>query len=100
MDEADGSGPGPQQGCGTGSGTEAALHASGVLETMQSILETIETNAKLFRVAYLSEVTGISAKSIYKAIDSGSLAAYRLGGAIWIEPRAAAKWFKDHCTKN
>jgi hypothetical protein len=67
---------------------------------MLTVLETIETHAKLFRVAYLSEVTGISAKSIYKAIDSGSLAAYRLGGAIWIEPRAAAKWFKDHCTKN
>jgi hypothetical protein len=67
---------------------------------MLTIVETIETNTKLIRVAYLSDVSGISVKSIYKAIDSGSLSAYRIGGSIWLEPRDAAKWFRDHCTKN
>jgi predicted DNA-binding transcriptional regulator AlpA len=63
-----------------------------------TIVETIETNTRLVTVAYLASVSGIPRKSIYKNITSGSLPVYRIGGAIWIEPVAAGKWFRDHCT--
>ena len=65
-----------------------------------TVLETIEGNTKLITVQYLSTVSGIPRKSIYKNVESGSLPAYRIGGSIWIEPRDAAKWFRDHRTQN
>jgi hypothetical protein len=63
-----------------------------------TVVETIERNAKLISVAYLSEVSGIPRETLYKTIGSGSLPVYRIGGAIWIEPREAGKWLRDHST--
>lgn len=76
-----------------------ADRASSVLETMQTIVETIESNTKLITVAYLSDVSGIPRKTLYKHVRSGSLPSYQIGGAIWLEPRHAATWFRDHSTQ-
>jgi predicted DNA-binding transcriptional regulator AlpA len=67
---------------------------------MQTVVETIASNTKLITVAYLSDVSGIPRKTLYKHVKSGSLPSYQIGGAIWIEPRDAAKWFRDHSTQN
>jgi len=63
-----------------------------------SIIETIETRTTPMTVAELGSILGRSPKTLYKAIKSGRLPAYRIGGAITLDPVEVVAWLKARHT--
>jgi len=64
-----------------------------------TIVETIEKMDSLLTVEMLGKLLSMSEKTLYKAIRSGKLPAYRLGGSIRLEPTEVAKWLRQRSTK-
>jgi excisionase family DNA binding protein len=44
----------------------------------------------------VAALTGLSRSLIYREIERGNLAAYRIGTRLRVEPEAVARW-KEHC---
>ncbi len=63
-----------------------------------TIIETIEKMKTLMTVETLGNLTSTSQKTLYKAVKSGRLPAYRVGGSIRLEPAEVAEWLRDRRT--
>ena len=44
----------------------------------------------------VAALTGLSRSLVYREIERGNLAAYRIGSRLRVEPEAVARW-KEHC---
>ncbi|HUO14342.1 MAG TPA: helix-turn-helix domain-containing protein [Verrucomicrobiae bacterium] len=64
-----------------------------------SIIEMIETKESALTVEELATTVSVSPKTLYKAIKSGRLPAYRLGGSIRLDPHDVAEWLRCRRTK-
>jgi len=64
-----------------------------------TVAETIENMDSLLTVEVLSKLLSMSEKTLYKAIRSGKLPAYRLGGSIRLEPTEVVKWLRQGSSK-
>lgn len=53
-------------------------------------------SAALLSVGEVAELTGLSRSLVYREIERGHLAAYRVGSRLRIEPGALADW-KERC---
>ena len=63
-----------------------------------SIIEIIESRETALTVDELAGLLSASPKTLYKAIRSGRLPAYRVAG-IHLDPAEVAKWLRDRSTK-
>ena len=64
-----------------------------------TVVEKIEKMDSLLTVDVLSSMLTMSEKTIYKAIKSGRLPAYHLGGSIRLEPVEVAKFLRLRSTR-
>jgi excisionase family DNA binding protein len=65
-----------------------------------TILETLKNTDTLLTVEELSRLLTLSPKTLYKAIASGKLPAYHIGGAKRLEPSEVAEWLHNRHSKN
>jgi excisionase family DNA binding protein len=65
-----------------------------------SIIETIESMDTALTVEVLGRLLSASPKTLYKAVKSGRLPAYRIGGSIRLDPFEVAQWLRARSTKN
>ena len=54
----------------------------------------IERRRKALKVSELASLIGVSDSKIYEFIQQGHLEAYRLGGAVRLDPASVAKWLR------
>ncbi len=50
----------------------------------------------LLSVEQVAELTGLSKRSVYRAVDAGELVAYRLRGRVRIPESALEDWLAAH----
>lgn len=65
-----------------------------------NLLETLETRETALTVDELGRLLNTSPKTLYKAVKSGRLPAYRVGGSIRLDPTEVAEWLRSRHTKN
>lgn len=74
-------------------------------EALDRLAELVETRMserhggaakRLLSVGQVAELTGLSCSLIYREIERGHLAAYRVGSRLRIDPDAVASW-KEQC---
>ena len=53
-------------------------------------------SGRLLSVERVAELTGLSRRSVYRAVDAGELAAYRLRGRVRIPEAALDAWLEAH----
>jgi len=63
-----------------------------------TIAEIIEKRESALTVDELATLTTTSVKTLYKAIAAGRLPAYRIGGAIRLDPAETAAWLRERST--
>lgn len=54
-------------------------------------------SGKPLKVSELAELLNISKRVLYKLVDRGTLAAYRIGSSVRLEPNKTADWLES-CT--
>lgn len=64
-----------------------------------SIIEKIETKENALTVEELATIVSQSPKTLYKAVKTGRLPAYRIGGSIRLDPHDVAEWLRDRRTR-
>lgn len=63
------------------------------------LFEIFETKENALTVGEVAPVVGQSPKTLYKAISTGRLPAYRLGGSIRLDPYDVAEWLRNRRTR-
>ena len=64
-----------------------------------TVIEKLEATDSLLTVEALSKLIATSPKTLYKAVASGHLPCYRIGGAIRLEPSEVVEWLRQRHTK-
>jgi len=64
-----------------------------------TLIELIESKPNALTVEELATMMSQSPKTLYKAVKTGRLPAYRLGGSIRLDPHDVAEWLRKRRTK-
>lgn len=65
-------------------------------EPLPSLAEQIASRRKALKIGELADIVGLAQTTIYDAAREGRLQSIRIGGAIRIDPKAAADWLRRH----
>ena len=63
------------------------------------IIELIESKTNAMTIEDLATIVSQSPKTLYKAVNRGTLPAYRLGGSIRLDPHDVSEWLRLHRTR-
>lgn len=63
------------------------------------LIELIQSRQNAMTIEELATILSQSPKTLYKAVNRGSLPAYRLGGSIRLDPCDVAVWLRKRRTK-
>lgn len=58
----------------------------------------IESKESALTIEELATMVGVSPKTLYKAVKTGRLPAYRIGGSIRLDPEDIADWLRKRRT--
>jgi len=64
-----------------------------------TLIEIIESKTNALTIGDLANLLNQSPKTLYKAVKSGRLPAYRVGGSIRLDPHDIAEWLRKRRTK-
>lgn len=70
-----------------------------VKNQVPSIVTTIRQSTKALTVSQLSDLLSVGRRTLYDAIDSGRLPAYRFGSNVRLDPQTTADWLQDKWSK-
>lgn len=74
------------------------IHSITQAQQADDIASQIEARRSTLTVDEFAELLNVSDKTIYKAIDRGSLPAFHIGGAIRLDPKMTADWLRRQTT--
>jgi hypothetical protein len=64
----------------------------------QSIAEQLEGRKGTMRLSHFANFLDVSYDTVYKWVRTCGLPATKIAGTYWIDPRVAARWWRQHCT--
>ena len=68
------------------------------VSTVVDLAMVVESKKGAWTVEEFADLLEVSAKYVYNQVKRGSLPAYRLGGMLRINPKAAATWLRSRST--
>jgi len=60
------------------------------------IIDVLEKRKTLMSVRDVATVTGLSDKTIYRRVRSGTIPVVRFGYTVKFDPHQLAQWLRDH----
>jgi excisionase family DNA binding protein len=67
-------------------------------EEPMTIAEQLESLKGVITLAALAELLGVSYKTVYKWARTSELPAQKIAGSYWVDPKLAARWWRNHAT--
>ena len=75
------------------------VRLSATVLARMGIIELIQSKQNAMTIEELATMLSQSPKTLYKAVNRGSLPAFRLGGSIRLDPHEVAEWLRKRRTK-
>jgi excisionase family DNA binding protein len=63
-----------------------------------AIAEQLEARRGTMSLSEFAQILTVSYFTIYKWVRELGLPATKIGGSYWIDPKLAARWWRDHST--
>jgi hypothetical protein len=67
-------------------------------DSAATITEQLEARRGTMRLSQFATMLEVSYDTVYKWVRSCNLPAKKIAGTYWIDPREAARWWREHCT--
>jgi excisionase family DNA binding protein len=65
---------------------------------LTTLVEEIRATKGALTVPKLAKILTMSPRTIYDFVDRGTLAAYRIGTSVRLDPKTTATWLEQRCT--
>jgi excisionase family DNA binding protein len=65
---------------------------------IMTIAEQLEAHKGCMTLSELAEALGVSYMTVYRWVRTAGLPAQKITGSYWVDPKLAARWWRDHST--
>jgi excisionase family DNA binding protein len=66
------------------------------IDKVITLHERIAALDRALKVPELARMLSLSRQQVYQLIQSGQIPAYRIGGALRVDPATVAEWLRKH----